>query len=175
MMKLALPLVVVIGLAVGGLMPVRPSAPAAPAAAAAPTVAALEPAKAAPAPRPVDNPIETVLARENNGHFFAHAEVNGTMTRFVIDTGATMVALTEDDARRAGISFSPMEYEVIGSGASGAVRGQMVKLDNVVLDGKRFYDVTGAVVQGLDVSLLGQSYLQRLQSIQIQGDTMRLK
>ena len=164
MMRLLLPLFVVIGIAVGVLAPLRPAAtaPAAPVAAAA-------------AANVEDRPVETVLQRESNGHFFAHAEVNGNSVRFVVDTGATMVALTEEDARRVGVSFSPANYSVIGTGASGAVRGQMVKLSSIVLDGKRFYDVSGAVLEGLDVSLLGQSYLQHLQSIQIKGDEMRLR
>lgn len=161
-------LMIVIGVAVGGILPATTEPPARPAEAATPRV---DTARATAS----YNPVETLLERENNGHFFAFADVNGEPVRFVIDTGASMVALTEEDARRAHVSFSPGMYEVIGSGASGPVRGQMVKLNDVVLDGKRFPDITGAVVEGLDVSLLGQSYLGRLQTIEIRGDTMRLR
>ena len=54
---------------------------------------------------------ETLLEREGNGHFYVHAKVNGELVRFLVDTGASGVALTEKDARRVGIEFSPGEFE----------------------------------------------------------------
>ena len=118
---------------------------------------------------------ETVIERGAGGHFFAFAEVNGEPVRFVVDTGATSVALTEEDARRAGVAFDPARFEVVGSGASGDVRGQEVTLNAVDLDGKKMEDIHGVVLEGLTVSLLGQNYLRRLDTVSISGDTMRLK
>lgn len=117
---------------------------------------------------------ETVLEREDNGHFFTVADVNGEPIKFVVDTGATTVALTQDDARRAGIPFDPGQFGVVGSGASGAVRGQEVMLKDVVLDGKRVSDIHALVVDGLGISLLGQNYLSHV-DIAITGDQMVLK
>src|SRR5688572_27740936 len=75
---------------------------------------------------------ETVLEREANGHFYTHAKVNGSeLVHFVVDTGATVVALTVDDARRIGISVDPSEFTVVGEGASGPVRGKDVMLESV--------------------------------------------
>jgi aspartyl protease family protein len=130
------------------------------------------------APRPVSAaaaataaPRETVLTRSEGGHFYANAEVNGELVRFLVDTGATGVALAEKDARRLGIPFSRAQFTIVGSGASGPVRGKLVTLETVSLDGKAAREVPGAILEGSDISLLGQAYLGRF-SIEIRGDTM---
>ena len=82
--------------------------------------------------------------------------MNGQPVRFVVDTGATGVALTEEDAKRAGVSFDPASFEHVGQGAAGPIQGQRVNLASIVLDGKERLHVSGAVLQGSDISLLGQ-------------------
>ena len=148
------------GIAIGLALPGPKPAPAAPAMAAV--------------VKSADQPRDTVLEREDNGHFFTVADVNGEPIKFVVDTGATTVALTQDDARRAGVKFDPGQFEVVGSGASGAVRGQEVLLDDVVLDGKRVSGIHALVLEGLGISLLGQNYLSHV-DISIVGDKMILK
>ena len=120
-----------------------------------------------------DEPRETVLERSGGGHFYADVEVNGVLVRFLVDTGATSVALTEKDAERIGLQFDPSAYEQVGIGASGPVRGAFVTLDKVSLDGKSARKVEGAILEGSDVSLLGQDYLGRY-SVEMRGDTMRI-
>ncbi|OYY91245.1 MAG: hypothetical protein B7Y45_04475 [Sphingomonas sp. 28-66-16] len=171
-MKIAFAAVSIAGIAIGLAMPTLPMT--APAPALAPSLApALAPATAAR--RAIDPPTETVIERSDNGHFYTLAEVNGSPTHFVVDTGATMVALTVEDARRAGIAVDPARFAVIGQGASGDVRGQDIMLDSVVLDGKRVSGVRGAVLEGLPVSLLGQSYLGQLETVEINRGTMKLR
>ena len=118
---------------------------------------------------------ETVLERGPGGHFFTVANINGEPIRLVVDTGATDVALTLDDARRAGVNFDPSQFQVVGTGASGDVRGQEVELNEVDLDGKKVDGIHGVVLEGLTVSLLGQNYLRKLDSVSISGDKMTLK
>ena len=120
-------------------------------------------------------PRETVLERESNGHFYVNAKVNGEIVRFIVDTGATGVALTEEDARRAGLAFSPSEFEYVGEGAAGPIRGKLVTIDKIEVDGKTVENVAGAVLQGGDLSLLGQSYLSRMGEVQMRGDYMVLR
>ena len=120
-------------------------------------------------------PRETVLEREANGHFYVDAKVNGELVHFIVDTGATGVALTEEDARRVGFAFSPSEFEYVGEGAAGPVRGKLVTIDTIEVDGKTVEDVSGAVLQGGDLSLLGQSYLSRMGEVQMRGDYMVLR
>jgi aspartyl protease family protein len=120
-------------------------------------------------------PRKTVLHRGANGHFFADAMVNGQSIHFVVDTGATTVALTMDDARKLGLSFDPSQFEVIGRGASGDVRGKEVILHHVAIDRQEGFDIPAVILgEGLDVSLLGQSWLGVVDSVQISGDTMTL-
>jgi aspartyl protease family protein len=120
-----------------------------------------------------DQPRETVLERSEGGHFYANVEVNGELVRFLVDTGASGVALTERDAERIGLDFDRGAYEQVGMGASGPVRGKFVTLDKVSLDGKAARNVDGAILEGSDISLLGQDYLGRF-SVEMRGDTMRI-
>ena len=159
-MKIVFTLVVMAGIAIGLAIPVAKSP--------APAVAAL----AAPAE---DVPVDTVLDRADGGHFLAVADVNGEPIRFVVDTGADMVALTMEDATRAHVAFDPNQFEVVGKGAAGPVRGQEVRISKIVLDGKRVTDVYGVVLEGADVSLLGHSYLRHISDVQIKGDKMTLR
>jgi len=110
-----------------------------------------------------------------DGHFYADAQVNGATVHFLIDTGATGIALSTDDAKRAGLALDPNQAEVIGSGASGEVRGHWVKLDRVSLGLKSVSDTPAVVLAGGDRSLLGQSFLTQFGSVEIHDDTMVLR
>jgi aspartyl protease family protein len=121
-----------------------------------------------------EKPRETLLKRHEDGHFYADVEVNGELVHFLIDTGATAVALTEEDARRVGVAVPASQYEYVGMGAGGPIRGANVTIKRISLDGKKADDVHGAVIQGAGISLLGQAYLSRLGSVEMSGDYMRL-
>jgi aspartyl protease family protein len=73
------------------------------------------------------------------------------------------------------VPFSRSNFEVIGTGASGAVRGQLVTIDRLSIDGKEVREVRGAVLEGLEISLLGQSYLSRIGGVEMAGDSMTLR
>ena len=128
-----------------------------------------------------DSPIglkEMVIQRQPNGHFYVDGTVNGQSVRFLVDTGATTVALTADDAGRAGLQFNPGEFQQIGYGASGPVMGKQVVLDSVALGRNEVTGVRGVIMAdaaGLNISLLGQSYLERIGSVSISGDEMVLR
>jgi aspartyl protease family protein len=115
------------------------------------------------------------LKRAEDGHFYAEAQVNGAPIEFLVDTGATAIALSRDDARRASVETDPESDEVIGSGASGAVMGQMVTLERVSLGPMQVQNVSAAVLSGGKQSLLGQSFLGQFNSVTIEGDTMVLR
>ena len=158
--------VIALGAVIGLLLPTPNDKPEAQASESA---APVRPSNAGPPPA------EVRLRREENGHFYVHGEVNGQLARFVVDTGASMVALTVEDAERLGVKFDESQFEVVGSGASGAVRGQMVMLDRVVVEGREVSEVRGAVLEGLEISLLGQSFLTRIGSVEMSGDQMILR
>ena len=115
------------------------------------------------------------LERSGDGHFYVHGEVDGQLARFLVDTGATSVALTMRDAERLGIKFSQDQFTIVGTGASGPVRGQEVMLRKVVVEGREVTQVRGVVLEGLEISLLGQAFLSRIGSIEMSGDYMVLR
>lgn len=115
----------------------------------------------------------TVLDRGPDGHFYADATVMSHRAHFLVDTGASIVALTAADAEAAGLDWSENDLVPIGRGASGTVYGIPVRLDRVELGGFEAADVQAAIIpEGLDVSLLGQSFLSRVDEVRIDGDRM---
>jgi aspartyl protease family protein len=114
-----------------------------------------------------------MLSADPRGHFFADGAVNGVPVRFLVDTGATMVALPRRDADRLGIDYRRGRREMIGT-ANGPVRVYNVKLDAVKIGGVELRNVDAMVVDGgLDMALLGMSFLNRVQ-MQRDGSTMIL-
>ena len=115
------------------------------------------------------------LERAFDGHFYADAQVNGATVHFLVDTGASGIALSADDARAAGLAFDQAQAEVIGSGASGQVMGHFVRLDRVELGLTSVSDTPAVILEGGDRSLLGQSFLSKFSSVEVHGDTMVLR
>lgn len=115
------------------------------------------------------------LERSYDGHFYADARVNGATIHFLVDTGATGIALSASDARRAGLPFVASQAEVIGTGASGQVLGKFVRLDRVELGLKSVLDTPAVILAGGDRSLLGQSFLAEFGSVEIHDDQMVLR
>lgn len=115
------------------------------------------------------------LARAADGHFYAEARVNGTPVRFLVDTGASGLVLTRQDARRAGIGAGDHSDRAIGAG--GEVRLMPVVLNQVAMGPIVATGVEAYVAEegSLPVSLLGQSYLSRIGSVSISGDEMVLR
>lgn len=116
-----------------------------------------------------------VLQRGENGHFFVDAQVNGMPVRFLVDTGASTVALTTADAQRVGLQFARGEFDRVGAGASGPVNGKFVMLGSVTVQGKSATNVEGVIIEGGEMSLLGQSFLRRMGRIEIAGDQMIIR
>jgi aspartyl protease family protein len=113
------------------------------------------------------------LVRAGDGHFYADALVNGATIHFMVDTGASMVALTPADAQRAGISL-PSERATARS-AGGEVTVIPVTVDRIAIGPLEARDVRGAVADQLPISLLGQSFLSQIGSVEIRGDRMVLR
>ena len=124
---------------------------------------------------PSEPPKPTELERTSSGHFYTYAKVNGELVQFVVDTGADVVALTQEDAERVGLKVDPSRFEVIGEGASGPVRGMAVRIGSIEVDGKLVNDVNGIVLADSSKSLLGQSYLSQLNEVKMSGDYMVLR
>jgi aspartyl protease family protein len=119
---------------------------------------------------------EASIAKSSDGHFWADAEVDGHPVRFLVDTGATAVALTADDARNLGIDPSSLQYQYTVMTANGPARAAQVKLGLVSVGRAQISDVQAFVIdKGLGTSLLGMSYLGRLAKFEATPDAMVLK
>jgi aspartyl protease family protein len=118
---------------------------------------------------------QTVLGRQPDGHFYADATIDGVRINFLVDTGASMIALTGQDAAALGIEWDEASLQPIGRGANGVVNGVPISLDRVEIEGIEARAVQAAIIpEGLDVSLLGQSFLSKIQNVEISGDEMKL-
>jgi aspartyl protease family protein len=120
---------------------------------------------AAPQVAPAPNGSRSVtLKRGNGGHFWADARVDGRRIEFVVDTGATAIALRESDAARLGLRPSEREYTVKVSTANGMTRAAPVVLKQVEVGDIVVRDVR-ALVQpdsALGVNLLGMTFLSKV-------------
>lgn len=172
-MKAALAIVIFVGAGVGLLLPNEDRRPAEAKAVAQMEVKDSSAAKAA-APAGPWRP-ETRLKPTPSGHFRTLAMVNGQPVDFLVDTGATTIALTIEDARRIGLAVDPSTFTEVGMGAGGPVRGQDVKIDSVSVDGREVRGLSGVVLEGLGTSLLGQSYLNRISEVRMSGGVMILR
>ena len=113
--------------------------------------------------------------RARDGHFYAELEVNGKKIEFVIDTGASDIVLTEQDAEYLGFPVGDLIYSGRASTANGVVPMARIMLDTLTLG--RFTDRNiRATVNGgeLDTSLLGMRYLERFRKIEIAGSRLTL-
>ena len=115
------------------------------------------------------------LRAERGGHFHTEAEINGRPVEVMVDTGATLVALSYEDAERAGIYLSPKDFTQTVNTANGRARVAPVTLGRVTIGEITVRDVRAFVSEPgrLSGSLLGMSFLGRL-SVEIRDGTLIL-
>ena len=122
-------------------------------------------------------PGEVVLRASADGHFYANVTVNGVAMRFLVDTGASNIALSAEDARRLGFDPDRLDYFLPVTTANGDTLAARVTLDEVRLGSIAFERVSAAVMPpgALATSLLGMSFLDRLSGFEIAGDKLVLR
>jgi len=125
--------------------------------------------------KPAASSEQTEIARDESGQFHLTAQVNGQDARFLVDTGADVVALTVEDARTLGVDFDANMFEPIARSASGVAKGARVQLDRFRLGDEEFHNVDAIVLEGLETNLLGQSLLRRLGKVELRGDRMVIR
>jgi aspartyl protease family protein len=105
-----------------------------------------------------------VVPRSSRGHFEVDGRVNGRRLGFVVDTGASLIALTASDAARLGIHPAQNAFSAEVKTANGTVRGAPVQLNAVEIGSLELHDVAALVLpdQALSDNLLGLSFLSRL-------------
>jgi aspartyl protease family protein len=116
------------------------------------------------------------VLRAPDGHWWADAMVDGRAVRLMVDTGATVVALTPQDARRLGLELTPGDYSHEITTAAGPARAARVRLASLSVGAVRVPDVDAVVVErGLPHSLLGMSWLGRLSGFEASADALTLR
>lgn len=167
------------GLTIGAIVALFPSNDPFPARTeAAPALAAPQPADAAAPPASALPPRlggATELRRAGDGHFYAPVTIGTRPVTMLVDTGASVVALTGEDARAAGVLWNPGQLTVVAQGASGPVRGVALTIARMRLGDHEARNVAAVVIpDGLPVSLLGQSFLKDVEPVRIEKDRMVL-
>lgn len=119
---------------------------------------------------------EYIINRSGDGHFWVTAYVNGDEIRFMVDTGASFVVLSPDDAETLGFNFWDEDFSYRIRTATGEFAMAPIVIDEIEIgDDIRIFNVRGAVLnEGMEVSLLGLSFLNKLTSYQFSGDELIL-
>jgi len=116
------------------------------------------------------------VTRSADGHYWAEAKIDGRAVRVLVDTGASVVALTREDALRLGLTLKPQDFDRTVQTASGPARAAAVTLESVSVAGAKVERVQALVVeQGLAQSLLGMSYLGRLSGFEATPAALTLR
>ena len=120
---------------------------------------------------------EIILHKLLNGHFEADVSINGQEISMLVDTGASMVALSHADAERVGIIPENLDYSMTVMTANGRSRAAPVTLTSVAIGPIVRNNVAASVAEDgkLDQSLLGMSFLETLGSLQMQTDELRIR
>ena len=120
---------------------------------------------------------EVRIAAARDHHYYVKAEVNRRPAHFLIDTGASYVALRATDAREAGIYTSHADYTYPVRTANGETNAAFVTLDDLEIDGIHVENVKAFVLpdEQLAVNLLGMSFLSRIESVEARAGEMVLK
>ena len=123
------------------------------------------------------NAVITELKASDGGHFVVSANINGTSVTVLVDTGATVVALSYQDASDVGLRPGSLDYDVPVSTANGIAHAAQVKIDRISIDGIEVEDVEGLVLPegALRGTLLGMSFLSRLDSFKVEDGVLFLR
>lgn len=116
------------------------------------------------------------VPRGRDGHFHLTLDVNGEPVRFLVDTGASDVVLSMEDAERVGLNLDDLAFVGSARTANGTVSTAFATLDEVRLGPATFRDV-GVAVNGGEMpgSLLGMSFLRRFDRLEISGEVLKLE
>ncbi len=120
-------------------------------------------------------PNEARFIANRNGDFVVEALIEGVTVVFIVDTGASDVVLSPEDAKRVGLKLDRLEYTQRYQTANGAIFGAPVRLDWMSVGGINLYDVRASVPDSeLRHSLLGMSFLNRLGGFEVRDGVLTL-
>jgi aspartyl protease family protein len=132
---------------------------------------------AMPAEPPPSNPDSVVVPPDAMGHFRVEGRIDGQFVQLVVDTGASVIALTSEDAGRLGIHPTPMDFRALVKTANGTVHAAPIQLNMVEVGNLMVRDVAAMVLpdRALSDNLLGLSFLSRLRHFEYTDGKMVLE
>lgn len=127
--------------------------------------------------QPVSLMTVTELKTDKSGHFRTTASINGTDVKVLVDTGATVVALSFEDAEDVGLKPRNLDFNVPVSTANGVAKAAAITLESVDIDGVAVEGVAGLVMPegALKGTLLGMSFLGRLSGFKVEDGVLHLR
>ncbi|MBA4339468.1 TIGR02281 family clan AA aspartic protease [Hyphomonas sp.] len=142
------------------------------AAAPAPVTVAV----ATPEPAPSAGSRAAFIDREDDGHFWTRADVSGTQVKFMVDTGASIVALTYFDAQRLGLKPEELDFDSEIRTAGGITYGAPVTLESIRVGKVEIENVNAVILRTeLEQSLLGMTFLGELHSYEVRQGQMIIR
>jgi clan AA aspartic protease (TIGR02281 family) len=118
---------------------------------------------------------EILIRTAQNGHFMVNAEIDGVDIPFLVDTGASQVILTAEDAERLGFRPDSLAYNARFQTANGEILGAPVVLRDLRIGDLEVEDVRASVIRApMSTSLLGMSFLNRLESYEVRDEGLVL-
>lgn len=120
--------------------------------------------------------VTVALEKARNGHFEVTGKINGASVNFMVDTGASSIVLSAEDARRAGLDPATLSYTAPVYTANGMAQAALVRLETLRIGDIERHNVRAMVTQEglLTSSLLGMSFLETLTSFSVSGDKLTL-
>ncbi|KDA01705.1 retropepsin-like aspartic protease family protein [Hyphomonas oceanitis] len=117
-----------------------------------------------------------IIDREADGHYWTRADVDGTAVKFMVDTGASTVAITFRDAQRIGLKPEDLDFKWEIRTAGGIVHGAAVTLEKISIGRVEVDNVEAMVLrEGLDQSLLGMTFLGELYSYEFRKSQLVIR
>ncbi len=114
-----------------------------------------------------------IISRSNDGHFYLDAIINDRKIKFLIDTGASDLALSKKDALSLKIDLSKLKYTKTYHTANGSIAAAPLLLKKLIIGSKAFYNIEGNIGSGeLEISLLGMGLINSFQSFKIDKDML---
>lgn len=133
-------------------------------------------AVATPEPAPSAGSRAAFIDREDDGHFWARADVSGTQVKFMVDTGASIVALTYFDAQRLGLKPEELDFDSEIRTAGGVTYGAPVTLESIRVGKVKIENINAVILRTeLEQSLLGMTFLGELHSYEVRQGQMIIR
>lgn len=118
----------------------------------------------------------TTLRANRSGHFFARAHINNRPVAVLVDTGATAIALSYEDARQIGIEPRESDFTSLARTANGTVRTAPVTIDSIRIGDVEVRNLRGSIAEpgNQHVTLLGMEFIRRLGRFEMRGQELIL-